>query len=136
MTTRVLIIDDHEALADILATAFRDDGYDTDVAYDGHAGLSLYRGGDYDIVVTDLLMPGFDGLETIKAIRGLNRTARVIAISGGGARLDAGRLLSMAGSLGADATMAKPFAPGRLVALAGTLERAGKLAERPEMRSP
>lgn len=124
-TERVLIIDDHEALADIFATAFRDDGYVADVAHDGQMALRLFRDTAYDIVVTDLLMPDCDGLETIRAIRDLHGRAAIIAISGGGSLMDCGHLLRMAGSLGADAIMAKPFTPDRLVALAHSLSPRG-----------
>ena len=118
----VLIIDDQKVLAELMGEAFRDEGYDVDVAFDGRAGLDLYvEHGHYDLVVADILMPGFDGIETIRGIRAVDSTSKVIAISGGGRLLSAELPLHMAAELGADAALAKPFRTSTLVELGNEL---------------
>ncbi|BCW91042.1 Transcriptional regulatory protein WalR [Alphaproteobacteria bacterium SO-S41] len=122
MAQRVLVIDDQPALAEIIGQAFRDDGYETDIAYDGRAGLKMLEQHDHDLVVTDILMPEFDGLEMIRSIRKHKIVPKVVAISGGG-KFDSRQLLDVACALGADAGMEKPFLPSKLVNLASTLLR-------------
>ena len=122
MAPRILVIDDQPALAEIIGQAFRDDGYETDIAYDGRAGLKLFETGGHDLIVTDILMPEFDGLEMIRSVRRHDCAPKVVAISGGG-KFDSRQLLDVACALGADAGMEKPFLPSRLVDLAGDLLR-------------
>lgn len=69
-----------------------------------------------NMVVTDLIMPTQDGVETILAVRKAHPTLPIIAISGGG-RLDALSLLDLARKFGAAETLKKPFPPSRLVAM-------------------
>ena len=120
LAQRILVIDDQPALAEIIGQAFRDDGYETDIAYDGRAGLKMLDRVGHDLVVTDILMPEFDGLEMIRSIRRKPRAPKVVAISGGG-KMDSKQLLDVACALGADAAMEKPFLPSQLVDLAGAL---------------
>ncbi len=124
MAQRILIIDDEPLLADLIAQAFRDDGFDTDTAYGGEAGLRLFETRRHPLVVADVVMPGCDGLDLIRAIRRIDRRARIVAISGGGA-MDSQLLLNAAAALGADAAMQKPFLPSALVDLAAGLLGSG-----------
>lgn len=119
---RVLVIEDQPVLADIIGQAFRDDGYETDIAYDGRAGLQMFDKVGHDLIVTDILMPEFDGLEMIRSVRRKPHAPKVVAISGGG-KMDSRQLLDVACALGADAALEKPFMPSRLVDLASTLLR-------------
>ena len=116
MTARILIIDDEPLLASLFAQAFADDGYDADIALDGRSGLRLLEQEHHALIVTDLNMPEFDGLETIRGIRRLGLDTKVVAVSAGGL-FDPNMLLKLACSMGADAGLAKPFALDRLVSL-------------------
>ncbi|BCW91041.1 Chemotaxis protein CheY [Alphaproteobacteria bacterium SO-S41] len=120
MGQRVLVIDDQELLADIITEAFRDEGYEAEVAYGGVAGLRLFERTHHSLVVADLVMPDVDGLDIIRGIRRIDRVSKVIAISGGGA-LESQLLLNAARAIGADAVMQKPFLPSELVTLAARL---------------
>ena len=117
MAFRVLVIDDQEILADIIAEAFRDEGYEAETAYGGVTGLRAFERSHHALVVADLVMPDVDGLDIIRGIRRVDRESKVIAISGGGA-LESQLLLNAARAIGADAAMQKPFLPSELVTLA------------------
>lgn len=111
---RVLVIDDDELVLTMLESALLAAGHEVITATDGDQGLRALRRHPVDIIVTDIIMPGKEGIETIIEIRRLSPTIPIIAISGGG--LHAGRLyLEAAARLGATRTLAKPFAPRKLL---------------------
>lgn len=114
---RVLLIEDDRDIAKLMAGALTDRGHVVTHACDGAEGLVAFRRPDsaMEIVVTDILMPVQEGIETIMAIRQIDRTIPIIAISGGGTpQLD---LLKTARALGANAALAKPFRPSQLAAM-------------------
>ena len=83
-------------------------GYDVVEAASGREGLQHYQASVIDLIITDILMPDQDGLETIQELRRLAPEAKIIAISGGGQRglFD---LLPIAAKLGAQWTLRKPL---------------------------
>lgn len=105
---RILIIDDDPRMLQLLGEAFSGSGYHVELAADGEVGLALFRAEPPDVVVTDILMPNREGLETIVALRKLQADVKVVAISGGG-NIGPSNFLRLATHLGADAVLAKPF---------------------------
>ena len=64
---RILIIDDEASAAITLkALLMSQDGYEIDVAYDGHKGLEMMDGGKYDLIILDVMMPDFSGIDVCK----------------------------------------------------------------------
>lgn len=112
---RVLVIDDDEALRRVVRRMLEPDGHDVVEAEDGRAGLARFTRGDFDAVITDILMPEQEGVQTIMQIRASNAQVRIIAVSGGGS-LKIMDFLEMARLLGADATLPKPFRKEELIA--------------------
>jgi DNA-binding response OmpR family regulator len=108
--SRILVIEDSPDAQLLLEGILRSAGHEVLTADEGEAGLALYREGRTDLVITDLLMPGKEGMETIQSLRRCDPAARIIAVSGGGAAL-----LAMAGGLGARRTLAKPFLAAELL---------------------
>ena len=108
MIVRILVIDDDEDFRSMLRTALEQDGYVVEEARNGREGLQRYVIAPADVVITDLLMPEREGLETIRALRQMNPQVKIIAISGGGR---SGRLnfLPLASMFGALRTLQKPF---------------------------
>ncbi len=105
---RILLVDDNEAFRKPLSEALELAGYKVQEARDGVVAMRLYAQELFDLVVTDLIMPGKEGLETIMEIRRLRPQQKIIAISGGG-RMDPTDYLTMAKYLGAAETLTKPF---------------------------
>ncbi|MGE9297360.1 MAG: response regulator [Puniceicoccales bacterium] len=105
---RILIIDDQPEVRAMLSLMLKRAGHETLEAKDGRRGLSVVASYKLDLVVTDILMPEKEGIETIIELRKTFPTLKIIAISGGGD----GRnfdYLPMAERLGAHATLKKPF---------------------------
>lgn len=105
---RVLVIDDDQAVRYTLDTILTAAGYEVMSAENGVAGMRLYRDTKPDLVITDIVMPDQEGIETIMEIRKADPDAKIIAISGGG-RYGNGHFLELAMALGANASLAKPF---------------------------
>ena len=106
---QVLIVEDNLEMLEILKRALEAKGYDVEVAAGGQAGLDAYNKKQFDVVVTDIVMPGVDGLEFVKAVRNIDKTTKIIAISGGGADMEASYALNVADIYGADVELYKPF---------------------------
>ena len=108
----ILVIDDEAEVRQTLVRMLV--GHAVHEAADGGAGLALAAELTPDLVVTDILMPEKEGIETIRELRRAHPSVRILAISGGG---QSGTLdfLDMARALGADAALAKPFRRGELI---------------------
>jgi DNA-binding response OmpR family regulator len=105
--TQVLIIDDDPHVRGVLEDALTEVGFDVHVADSGAAGLACLDKNDYKVVVTDILMPDKDGIETLIEIRAARSRAKVLVVSGGGSMRQT-NFLDAAKEFGADATMSKP----------------------------
>lgn len=112
---RILVIDDDLLVRRTIVRILRGAGYETLVAENGSLGLDLFERERPDLVITDIIMPEKEGIETIRAIRQLSPEAKIIAMSGGG-RTGNADFLAMAGKLGASDTLHKPFGAAQLVA--------------------
>lgn len=112
--THILIIDDDLQILDMLSQTLEREGYEVITASDGKEGLRLYRENPVDLIITDIIMPGKEGIETIMDLRREFPHVKIIAISGGG-QIDAEQYLSMAQKLGAQRTFIKPFARKELL---------------------
>lgn len=118
----ILVIDDDKdirlTLRRILATA----GHDVHEAADGDSGLALCAEIAPALVITDILMPEKEGIETIRELKHAHPAVRIIAISGGG-RSGIMDFLDMARQLGADAALQKPFRRAELLEVVERLLR-------------
>ncbi len=121
---RVLIVEDNEGIASLLEHNLRLEGLDVRVAEDGHRGLALARQWAPDLVILDLMLPGLDGFEVLRALRGERRDLPVIILSARGEEADKVRGFR----LDADQYVTKPFGVLEL------LERVGALLRRSAVR--
>ncbi len=111
--TRVLVIDDDELVRCGIAYMLDRLGHHAILIDSGTAALRQIDALEFDIVLCDLMMPGMDGLETIRRLKRVT-SAPIVAMSGGGRMVEAGRALKAASKLGIDATLEKPFGPREL----------------------
>ncbi len=110
----ILIIDDEAGIRKVLRTILENEGYSVLEASGGNEAIIQYGKYGPDLVVTDLLMPGKDGIETLFELKKMNCKARIIALSGGG-RICPENYLKCAMKLGATATLEKPFTSEELL---------------------
>ena len=111
---KILVIDDDAVVRETIVLLLQDDGYEVLAADDGMRGMALFRSEQPDLVITDLIMPEKEGIETIRDIRGRSPDTKIIAISGG-ARLRNFDYLRIAEKFGANEVLAKPFDTGDLL---------------------
>lgn len=109
-TLRALVVDDDEAIREMLTIFLQRRGMEVVKAKDGREALNIYRDQSFDLIVTDMIMPDKEGIETILEIRAMKRPVKILAISGGG-KVDQSMHLNLARSVGADRVLAKPFMP-------------------------
>ena len=79
---RILVIDDNAAIRELLRLVLEEEGYEVIEAADGAEGLQRYQATPTDLVITDLQMPGMDGLELLMALQRMVPTPVLMAISG------------------------------------------------------
>jgi len=108
MAISILLVDDDEQFRGMLSEALTGEGFEVREASDGLQGIKLYGEQPTDIVITDLVMPGKEGLEMIVEIKRFHSGVKIIAISGGG-RGSSNNYLKMAKAFGAQIVLAKPF---------------------------
>jgi len=112
---RIVVIDDEDLILEALTTILTQSGHQVRTANNGKAGLAAIRAERPDVVITDIIMPEMEGIETIRGIRALVPDMPIVAMSGGG-RIAAVDLLAMASELGARVVLAKPFGREQLLA--------------------
>ncbi len=110
---RLLLIEDDDLLREVLTTTLVRAGHTVRQAKDGRQGLEAFRAEPADLVITDLVMPRQEGLETMLLLRREQPGLPIIAISG--SATNAKLYLETAARLGADRVFAKPFAPTALL---------------------
>lgn len=109
--SKVLVVDDDPALAEMLGIVLRSEGFDPVFCGDGTAALKIFRDTRPDVVLLDLMLPGLDGIEVCKSIRAESGTP-IVMLTAKGDTLDIVHGLES----GADDYVVKPFKPKELVA--------------------
>ncbi|MFQ5774226.1 MAG: response regulator [Kiloniellaceae bacterium] len=105
---RILLIDDETEFRQTIRLMLEQAGHEVLEAGNGTDGVEMHKSMDPDLIITDIIMPQKEGIETILALRRHDAKARIIAISGGG-RLKMADFLTVARKFGASHTLAKPF---------------------------
>lgn len=127
---RILLIDDEPDLLAAMSEALSNASHEVTAVNDGNHVVRGDTGVDFDLVITDIIMPGTEGIETLTYLHARNPKMKIIAISGGGS-IDASFHLRMAKRLGAFQTLGKPFTLRKLV---DTVARTLSLDSVPEIR--
>ncbi|MGW8314761.1 MAG: response regulator [Bacteroidales bacterium] len=116
MTRKILIIDDEVHILLMLKKMLERAGYSVDIASNGLEGLNLFRKDQPDLVITDIIMPEKEGLETIREMKKENPELKILAMSGGG-KISADNYLDTAKIFGASGIIEKPFKQSSLLSL-------------------
>ena len=111
---RILLIDDHELARYTMHVILESAGHDVVQAENGREGIELHEAQSFDLVVTDMIMPDVEGVETIKTLLEQDPTQKIVAVSGGG-RAGHVDYLETASTSGAQRTLQKPFSENELL---------------------
>ncbi len=110
----ILVIDDEQPFREAMRFTLEEEGYAVVDAENGRVGIDIYRQSPTDLIITDIVMPEYEGMETILALKREFPEVRIIAMSG---RQQTGpaSFLGMAEKLGAGHTLTKPFRRAELL---------------------
>jgi len=108
---KILVIDDEEAIINLVTSYLRPEGYEIYTAADGVSGLQIFRAFNPDLILLDIMLPGMDGIELLSQIRRESDTY-VIMLTAKSEEID--KIVGL--SIGADDYVTKPFSPRELVA--------------------
>lgn len=106
---RILVVDDESLWRECLRDILQEWGHSVLSADNGCSCLNLLENSEVDIVLTDIFMPGKDGIDLIQELRSRYSHVRIIAMSGGATLLDGRCYLRVANALGASRVLAKPM---------------------------
>jgi DNA-binding response OmpR family regulator len=121
----ILIIEDAERMARTLRLGLGEEGFASEIASDGVSGLRLAASGDFDLVLLDVMLPGLDGMEVMRALRAKRSDVPVIMVTARDRVED--RVAGL--NAGADDYLTKPFSFAELLArIHATMRRPGSRA--------
>lgn len=116
-TATILVVDDDPGVREVIRSMLESAGYEVMAAENGREALKILRSSHVDLILTDLVMPEQEGIETIKTLRREYPNLKVIAMSGA----FGGDYLRIASYLGAHATLPKPIQMPALLQLIGQM---------------
>jgi two-component system response regulator CpxR len=111
VNSRILVVDDDTELCQLIREYVASEPFDLELAHDGPSGLERALGGEYRLVILDLMLPGMSGLDVLRHLREKRRTPVLVLTARGE---DEDRIIGL--ELGADDYLPKPFNPRELVA--------------------
>ncbi|MCF6337642.1 MAG: response regulator transcription factor [Gammaproteobacteria bacterium] len=114
-----LVVEDNHDIANLVSMHLQDLGAEVHIANDGNTGLSLAQQSRFDLIILDLMLPGIDGLEICRRLRGADNHTPILMLTAKGAELD--RIVGL--EMGADDYLPKPFSVRELVARAKAILR-------------
>ena len=123
---RALVVDDEAPLVELVRTYLEREGFEVATAADGERAIELVRVLAPDVIVLDVMLPGIDGIEACRRIRGFS-DAYVLMLTARAEEVD--KIVGL--STGADDYLTKPFSPGELVARVRALLRRPRQAAVP-----
>src|SRR5215211_985131 len=124
MGARVLVVDDEPVLVDTIRYSLGREGFDVQVASDGHEALRLARAVPPDLMVLDLMLPGLDGLEVCRDIR-RDSTVPILMLTAKDDEVD--KIVGL--EVGADDYMTKPFSMRELLARIRAMLRRSRMVQ-------
>ena len=102
----ILVMEDERIIQTIIKRYLEREGHEVAVAGDGEEGIRMYEQRPADLVLTDIIMPKKEGIETIRDLKKISPDVKIIAMSGGG-KIDSEDYLDLAGKFGVKETFTK-----------------------------
>lgn len=127
MDRRVLIVDDEREIAELIGIYLKNEGFVTEMAFDGEQALEAWEREPFDLVILDIMMPKMDGLEVCRRLR-KDHHVPILMVSAKTQDMD--KILGL--MTGADDYMAKPFNPLELLARVRSLLRRSYQYSKPD----
>ena len=127
MNERILVAEDDPSILTAVADLLESEGYGVETAMDGTTALDLFRSSPPDLVLLDVMMPGMNGYDVCRAIRGQDARVPVVMLTAKGQEVD--KVVGL--ELGADDYIVKPFGMSELLARIRAALRRGALAHEP-----
>jgi len=112
----ILVMEDERIIQTIIKRFLERAGHEVVIAGDGEEGIKLYKERPADLVLTDIIMPRKEGIETIRELKKMSPDIKIIAMSGGG-KIDSQDYLDLAGKFGVKATFIKGSDWSKLIPL-------------------
>ena len=112
MTRKVLVVEDNPDIAELVSLHLKDLDCEVALAADGLRGLDEARARRYDLIILDLMLPGMDGLELCRRLRGETDYTPILMLTAKSSEVD--RVVGL--EIGADDYLTKPFSIGELLA--------------------
>ena len=106
---RILIIEDDEKVLNLLVRFMVLDGHEVETAENGLIGLEMIGSRQYDLLITDIVMPEQDGIGVLMELRKMQSKLKTIVITGGSLKLDIDDLMKLAKVMKADKVLMKPL---------------------------
>ena len=122
MVTRILVVDDESYVRELLERVLQRRGHEVDMAADGEAALELLATNTYDLVVTDVVMPGIDGFDLLRRVKATYPGVTVIVLTGYARKQSISDFLLY----GADEYLSKPFQVPALLEAVAKVSGGGK----------
>lgn len=113
---RILLIEDDESIRPLLEATLARENHAVTTAVNGRDGVAKFKPGEFDLIVTDLVMPEKEGIEVLQEVRSRDKAVKALAMSGGGKFGGSETYLRLASLLGAGKVLAKPFTPAQFIA--------------------
>ncbi len=123
---KILLIDDDQALSELLSEYLNEEGLQTSVAFTGLTGLTMAQTQEFDLIVLDIMLPEMNGIEVLKQLRHEENTTPILMLTAKGDDLD--RILGL--ELGADDYVPKPCNPRELLARIKAILRRSQHAQK------
>jgi DNA-binding response OmpR family regulator len=118
---RIMVIDDDAGIRELLTRILEAAGHEAVVAPNGKVGTAMYRANPTDLIITDIIMPEKQGMETIVDLRKEFPQVKIIAMSGGGSRIGPYSYLMLAKQCGAERVFNKPLRKNELLEAIGEM---------------
>ena len=106
---QVLVVEGDPLVRSVLTRLLQRDGYEFQAAGSGREALERIESANFDLIVTDVTIPDMDGMELVRAVRELGHSVPIVAVAGGGGRVDEEALLTIARELGEVEVVPQPF---------------------------